>query len=62
MDKASTNTMEKFFGIDNIKPIKLTPLDTIDKDEKGDCFADWYKEELAEKYKEYNKWTNIYNL
>ncbi|AJD29387.1 MULTISPECIES: hypothetical protein [Clostridium] len=55
MDKASTNTMEEFFGIDNIKPIKITPLDTIDKDEKVDCFVDWYKEELAEKYKEYNK-------
>ncbi|WP_197540107.1 hypothetical protein [Clostridium botulinum] len=55
MDKASTNTMEKFFCIDDVEPIKLTLSDTIDKDDKGNCFADWYEEELMEKYKEYNK-------
>jgi len=27
----------------------------MDKNKKGDCFADWYEEELAEKYREYNK-------
>ncbi|EPY2277942.1 hypothetical protein ACXAT3_002694 [Clostridium sporogenes] len=54
-NKKSVIEMEKFFGIDNIEPIKLTPSDTLDKDEKGDCFADWYEEELAEKYEKYNR-------
>lgn len=52
MNKGNKNNMEKFFGIDDIEPIKLTPSDTLDKDEKGDCFADWYEEELTEKYRE----------
>lgn len=55
MGKVNKNNMEKFLGIDNIEPITLTPSDTLDKDEKGDCFADWYEEELAKKYKEYNR-------
>lgn len=55
MNKVSINIMEKFFCIDNIEPIEPTLSDTIDKDEKGDCFADWYEEELAEKYREYRE-------
>ncbi|HCL4455019.1 TPA: hypothetical protein N2D10_003042 [Clostridium botulinum] len=55
MNKVNKNNMEKFFGIDDIEPIKLTPSDTLDKEEKGDCFADWHEEELAEKYREYRE-------
>ncbi|APR02295.1 TPA: hypothetical protein ACXDAY_002092 [Clostridium botulinum] len=38
-----------------VDTIKLTPSDTLDKDEKSDCFADWYEEELIEKYRKYNR-------
>lgn len=52
--KTSISTMEKFLGLNNAKSITPSLSDLDDKIEKGDCFADWYEEELSKIYEKYN--------
>ena len=52
--KPSVATMERFLGLNKATSITPSPSDLKDKIEKGDCFADWYQEELCELYEKYN--------
>lgn len=52
--KPSIFKMESFLGINKTTSITPSPSDLKDKIEKGDCFADWYKEELEDIYEKYN--------
>ena len=44
--------IEKELGFDKVKPIAASPSDEQDMLEKGDCFKDWYEEELRRFYYE----------
>lgn len=48
--KKTVEEIEKELGISDVKPIYLSGNDDIDAKSKGDCFAEWYEEELRELY------------
>lgn len=50
-DNVSTEEMKRYLHLDSIKPITINSTDEKDKQEKGDCFDEWYAEELREIYK-----------
>lgn len=50
-EDVSTEEMQKYLRLDGIKPITANSTDGQDKQEKGDCFDEWYAEELKEIYK-----------
>ncbi|ADU29352.1 hypothetical protein [Evansella cellulosilytica] len=50
MDKRDIRHIQEELGFNNTKPISLSPSDQKDVDDKGDCFRDWYEEELRELY------------
>lgn len=43
--------MEHFFGFDKINPIMINSSEDKEMLESGDCFKDWYEEELEDLYK-----------
>lgn len=45
--------IEGFLGLNNRTPIIPSVSDLEDKIEKGDCFEEWYEEELTEIYNKY---------
>lgn len=47
----SVEEMKKHLKLDSIEPIVTNSTDGQDKQEKGDCFDEWYAEELKEIYK-----------
>ncbi len=50
-EELSIEEMQKYLYLDNIKPIAMNSTDEKDKQEKGDCFDEWYAEELKDIYK-----------
>jgi len=46
----SVEEIEKELGFDKVRPISVSPSDEKDMLEKGDCFKDWYEEELRAYY------------
>lgn len=48
--KKSVEEMERELGLDKVKSIELSAGDDRIAVEEGDCFADWYEEELRELY------------
>jgi hypothetical protein len=46
----SVEEIEKELGFDKVRPIYASPSDEKDMLEKGDCFKDWYEEELKAYY------------
>jgi hypothetical protein len=50
--KPTVKEIESYFGFDKVKPIVLSPADDKDEIKKGDCFKDWYEDELRRFYEE----------
>ncbi len=46
--KKTIEEIEKEFGFDKVRPIIPSPSDEMDMLEKGDCFKEWYEEELRD--------------
>jgi hypothetical protein len=53
--RLSVEEIEKKLGIDQTKPIQLTPSDEVDMKSKDDDLKDWYEDELREFYERENR-------
>ena len=54
-NELSVEKMERAFNFHKVKPIIPSVSDEKDMIEKGDCFKDWYEEELRELYDTYKR-------
>ncbi|WP_261134773.1 hypothetical protein [Bacillus sp. Marseille-Q3570] len=48
----SIEEIEKMLGIDQVRPIQLTPSDAEDMMEKEEELREWYEDDLKELYRE----------